>query len=369
MGSATAWQLAGRGLRVLGLDRFHPPHAMGSSTGETRIIREAYFESPFYVPMVRRAFEHWAALEAATGQQLLTRTGGLSVGPADGPLVSGAIASAKTHGVPFEVLDAAAIRARFPCRPSADLTGVYDPQAGVLRPEDCIAALLSRAALAGASLHYDEPVLRWEAKRDQVEVTTSSGRYRAARLVLSTGAWLRGRLRGGAEIPLSVARQTMFWLTARDPSRFRPDVCPIWLWETGEGPVYYGFPDMGTGPKVAQHHEGVVVDPDKVDREVSAHEVDHILTFLADAVPDLTAPVRQAKVCLYTNTPDEHFIIDRHPEHPSVIVASPCSGHGFKFAPTIGEILADMATDQVPGFDLTPFRLDRFGEEQGSNAG
>ena len=360
MGSATAWQLARRGLRVLGLDRWHPPHAMGSSTGETRIIREAYFESPFYVPMVRRAYHLWTALEVATGEKLLTRTGGLSVGPRDGPLVSGAIASAEVHGVPFEVLDPASIRDRFPLQPHDGVTGVWDPGAGVLRPEECIRTLLSQAGHFGATLRYDEPVLRWEATPDQVVVTTGSGRYTAARLVLASGAWL-GQLQGGAQVPLTVARQIMLWLTARRPERFGPDRCPIWLWETGEGPVYYGFPDMGTGPKVAQHHGGQVVDPDTVNREVDYREADGILRFLAGAVPDLTRPVRQARVCLYSNTPDEHFILDRHPAHHSVIVASPCSGHGFKFAPTVGEILADLVLDQSPSFDLTPFRLDRFG--------
>jgi sarcosine oxidase len=364
MGSAAAWQLASRGQRVIGFDRFRPPHAMGSSTGRSRIIREAYWESPFYVPLVRRAYELWATLERRSGRALLRPTGGLVIGPGDGPLVSGAIASAREHGVAFDHLGPHDIAARFPAfRPGAHLEGVFEPRAGVLMPEDAIGAMLGEAVKAGAELRFDEPVQRWERHGDAILVHTGHGRYAARRVILAAGAWMASALPGRA-LPLRVARQTMFWLRpGGDPAGLGPGQLPIWLWESGEGPVYYGFPDLGDGPKVARHHDGEPCDPDTVRREVAPEESEEIARFLAGSIPALAGPVTDARVCLYTNTPDEHFILDRHPDDPAVLIASPCSGHGFKFAPTIGELLADLAMDRTPRFDVTPFCLDRFGTD------
>jgi len=364
MGSAAAWQLALRGQRVIGFDRFRPPHDRGSSTGRSRIIREAYWEGPDYVPLVRRAYALWARLEAASGRTLLRPTGGLVIGPEQGPLVAGALASARAHGVPHERLSAAEIRRRFPVlQPDDSLVGVLEPRAGVLLPEEAIVGMLGEAGRHGAELRYDEPVASWEATADGgVRVRTASGTFHARRLVLAAGAWMATDLpdRG---LPLTVARQVLFWLRpAGDPSRFAPPDLPIWLWETREGPVWYGFPDLGNGPKVARHHGGAATTPDAVDRVVSKEEHAPLMAFLATAIPDLRGPVIETRVCLYTNTPDEHFLLDRHPDCAAVLIASPCSGHGFKFAPTIGEILADLAMDQAPEFDLTPFALSRFAD-------
>lgn len=361
IGSAAAWQLAARGQRVLGLDRFHPPHAMGSSTGRSRIIREAYWESPFYVPIVRRAYELWALLESRSGRRLLRPTGGLVIGPEDGPLVSGAVASAREHRVPHQLLGPAELSARFPAfRPAADLVGVLEPRAGVLMPEDCVDAMLGEAARAGADLRFDEPVLGWAAEGEGLSIRTAHGGYLADRLILSTGAWMATDL-PGLPLPLTVARQVMFWFRPRgDAALFSPQRFPVWLWETREGPVYYGFPDLGDGPKVARHHGGQVTTADQVRREVGERESAGLLRFLDDSIPDLFGAVMDARVCMYTNTPDEHFIVDRHPAHRNVIVASPCSGHGFKFAPAIGEALADLAMEKAPRFELAPFALGRF---------
>jgi sarcosine oxidase len=361
MGSAAAWQLASRGRRVVGFDRFHPPHAMGSSTGRSRIIREAYWESPFYVPLVRRAYDLWAELELRTGARLLQPTGGLVIGPEDGPLVSGARASARAHGVAHELLSMSEVGRRFPAFQRDDsLVGVLEPRAGVLMPEDCVASMLREAARAGAELRYDEPVLEWEPDGQGVRVRSATGTVRADRLILSAGAWLDADL-GRGPLPLSVARQVMFWVRpSGDPGRFEPQRFPIWLWETRTGPVWYGFPDLGDGPKVARHHGGELTTAAAVARDVAAEEAAPMLEFLGAAIPGLRGPVTDARVCLYTNTPDQHFILDRHPAHEAVLVASPCSGHGFKFAPTIGEALADMVMDRPPRFDLAPFRLDRF---------
>lgn len=360
MGSAAAWHLAHRGQRVLGFDRFHPPHGQGSSGGRSRIIREAYWESPFYVPLVRRAFELWAELEARTGRRLLRPTGGVVIGPEDGPLVSGAIRSAEAHNVPVTRLTSAQVRQRYPFRPGDDLCGVLEPRAGVLAPDDAIGAMLGEAVRHGATLAFDEPILDWTARSDGVEVRTAFGRHRAHRLILAAGAWMASDLPRAA-LPLTVARQTMFWLRPSDLSGvFMPARCPVWLWETRAGPVYYGFPDLGDGPKVARHHGGAVTTPEGVRRDVAADEAGDLLAFLAASIPGLHGQVTDARVCLYTNTPDEHFVLDRHPEHRHVLLASPCSGHGFKFAPAIGEALADLSMDRTPRYDLGPFGLGRF---------
>ncbi|MFN2317240.1 MAG: N-methyl-L-tryptophan oxidase [Gemmatimonadales bacterium] len=361
MGSAAAWQLASRGQRVIGFDRFRPPHSLGSSTGRSRIIREAYWESPAYVPIVRRAYELWSVLEQRSGSPLLQRTGGLVIGPEDGALVAGAIASARAHAVPYEVLTAADVRRRFPAlQPDDALVGVLEPRAGVLAPEAAIAAMLAAASGEGAELHYDEPVLSWEPAGDGVLVQTARGEYSARRLVLATGAWMATEL-PGIRLPLLVQRQVMFWMRpSGDPAIFLPSTMPVWLWETREGPLWYGFPDLGDGPKVAQHQGGAVTTAEKLDRVVSESDSEPCLAFLESALPALSGGITDAQVCMYTNTPDEHFILDRHPDCPAVLLASPCSGHGFKFAPAIGEILADLAMDRPPAFDLAPFTLSRF---------
>ena len=357
MGSASAWQLSKRGRRVVGFDRFHPPHAMGSSTGKTRIIREAYWESPFYVPIVRRAYELWDELEQRSGMHLLTRTGGLVLGDPGGPLVSGAVLSASAHDVPFEELTAAQVRTRYPAfRPRDGLVGIVEPRAGVLIPEDSIAAMLEQAASGGAELHYDEPVFDWSADGDGYVLRTGKGTYRASQVILSAGAWMATDLPGIA-LPLTVARQLLFWF---EPSggraMFAPDRFPIWLWDTDDGRAFYGFPDFGDGPKAARHHGGPDTTADTVRREILPEEASEVQEFMRWAMPDHHGPVISSGVCMYTNTPDEHFLIDRHPEHRGVLLASPCSGHGFKFSAAIGEALADMV-DGVP----TRFALDPFG--------
>jgi len=361
MGSAAAWQLAARGARVIGFDRFHPPHTLGSSTGQSRIIREAYWEGPDYVPLVRRAYDLWAGLEAASGRPLLRPTGGLVIGPADGPLVTGALASARAHAVPHELLSAAEIRRRFPAlQPDDSLVGVLEPRAGVLVPEEAISAMLDQAGRGGAELRYDEPVLSWRPEGAGVVVGTAGGEWRAGCLILAAGAWMATGL-PGIPLPLRITRQPLFWLRpAHAAPHFGPSRLPIWLWETREGPVWYGFPDLGRGPKVARHHGGAPTTADAVDRAVTAADLDPLLAFVATALPSLGATVTESQVCLYTNTPDEHFLLDRHPDCPAVLIASPCSGHGFKFAPAIGEILADLAVDRPPRFNLNPFGLGRF---------
>ena len=357
MGSATALELARRGLDVIGFDRHTPPHSLGSSHGDSRIIREAYFEDPVYVPMVQRAFERWRELERATGRALLQQTGGLMIGPRDGVLVQGALRSAREHRLQHEVLSADEIRARVPVlNPEPSMVGVWEPRAGVLAPEACVQAQLDEARRGGATLRFDEPIERWQADDAGVIVFTAHGSHRARQLVISAGAWVASLL-PGLRVPFHVERQVLHWFEpVRDTAAFAPERCPIHLWQFDGERFFYGFPDRGAGVKLAFHHAGETTTADTVRRDVAPSEVDEVRRAVRRFVPTADGRLLASTVCLYTNTPDEHFWLDRHPMHANVIVASPCSGHGFKFAPVIGEIVADLVEGRAPRFDLTAFR-------------
>jgi sarcosine oxidase len=359
MGSAAVWRLAKRGRRVLGLDRLHPPHTQGSSHGRSRIIREAYYEHPLYVPLVRRAYDLWADLESESGRRLLRPTGGLMIGPPEGVLVSGARRSAVTHGLPFDELSASEMRSTFPAiAPEDPVVGILEPRAGVLLPERCVEAALDSARRRGAELHFDEAVVGWSPEEGGVVVRSENGTYSASRCILATGAWLAPMAR--ATLPLTVERQTAFWFRPlAHPERFSPESLPVYIWEWEPDRFFYGFPDLGDGIKIARHHEGESVQPDSVRREVGSEEEEGIRGLMRRFLPDGNGRLLDASVCLYTNTPDRHFLVDRHPESSSVLLASPCSGHGFKFAPAIGEVLARLACDEDPEFDLSPFRAGR----------
>jgi sarcosine oxidase len=269
MGSAAAYHLARRGRRVLGLDRFAPPHDLGSSHGQTRIIREAYFEHPDYVPLVQRSYALWGELERESGQRLLQQTGGLMIGPPEGVLVAGARRSAEQHGLPFEVCSDTEVRRRFPAlRPAPDMVAILEPRAGILFPEACIAAHLGLAERHGAVLHTGERVTGWQADAGRVSVTTDAGVYAAGRLILAAGAWMAGLL-DELPLPISVERQVVYWFDpARNGAVFSPARCPIHLWEFEPGRFFYGFPDVGEGIKVALHHGGDTTFPDDVVRQV-----------------------------------------------------------------------------------------------------
>lgn len=370
MGSAAAATLARRGLRVLGLDRFAPPHDRGSSHGKTRIIREAYFEAPFYVPLLRRAYELWDQLERDAGRSdLIRKTGGLAIGALSSELVQGALAAALEHEVPHEFLDAAGLRRRFPAfAMPEEFVAVHELRAGYLHPERCIAAQLEIAARSGAELRTDESVERWEAEPDAVTLHTARGRYEAGRVIFAAGAWMR-ELLADLRLPLTVTRQTLFWFSpARDAELFAPARTPIALVEIAPDRIFYTFPDDGAGVKIAVHQDGEPTAPDAARRSVDECEVAEARRLLERYLPAAAGNLRETAVCLYTNTPDQHFVIDRHPEHANVIVASPCSGHGFKFASVVGEILADLATDGASRFDLVPFAVERFARAQPRNA-
>jgi sarcosine oxidase len=356
MGSAVACHLARRGERVLGLDQFAPPHALGSSHGQTRIIREAYFEHPVYVPLVQRAYELWSELERQTGRSLFRETGGMMIGKPDGAVVAGAKRSAKEHSLQHEIFSAAEVRTRFPAlQPTDEMIAVWEPRAGMLFPEACIEAHLTMARKHGADLRADEPVLNWAGDGDGVRVVTSKAAYHAGQLVLTAGSWTQSLLRD-LNLPLAIERQVQFWFEPKHRVWFRPDNCPIHIWEHEPGRFFYGFPDLGGGVKVARHHEGERVNADSINREVRPEEVEAMRSIVRQFLPEADGPLRSAVVCMYTNTPDGHFFIDRHPANPRVLIASPCSGHGFKFSSVIGEVMADLLTEGRTPFDLSLFR-------------
>jgi sarcosine oxidase len=364
MGSATLYHLARRGVRTLGLEQFGPGHALGSSHGDSRIIRETYFEHPQYVPIVQRAHELWRELERVSGTSLMNITGGLMIGPRDGMVVTGTLRSAREHSLPHEVLAAHEASARFPAfHLDPGTVAVFDPRAGYLDPEACNTAHLSGALAAGADARFEEAVLNWSAEGDGVRVTTSVGTYLAQRLVLSAGAW-NNSLVSDLRLPLTVERQSVFWFSSPDRAEYgEATQFPIYAYEFKPGTICYGFPRLSRGMKASVMHDGQLVsDPNHVDRRVSEEEVDPLRSALRPILPELAeASVRESGVCLFTNTPDHDFIIDRHPLHPHVVISSPCSGHGFKFASAIGEIQADLLTEGSCRFDLTPFRLGRWG--------
>jgi sarcosine oxidase len=358
MGSSAAFHCARRGWKVIGLDRFSPPHSLGSSHGQTRIIREAYFEHPAYVPLVQHAYELWAELEKLSGERLFHRTGGLMIGPENGPLFSGALRSARQHGLEHQVLSAHDLHKRHPAlHPAQDALAVWEPRAGILFPEKCIAAHLRMAREHGASIKLDEPILDWQPVSNGVRVRTAKSEYRAARMILCAGSWMPALL-GKFPVPLRVERQILFWFKNRQPTLFGPATFPVFLLEHAPEQFFYGFPDMGNGVKIAQHHQGEATTPETVRRAVSPQETQFMKELVTPFLPNLTDPI-ESTVCMYTNTGNGHFLLDFHPETSSVLVASPCSGHGFKFSSVLGEIMANLLGDGETRFDLSLFRVAR----------
>jgi sarcosine oxidase len=368
MGSAAVSHLARRGKRVVGLEQFTPAHALGSSHGRSRVTRQAYFENPAYVPLLERATELWRQLQRDSAMRLLQITGGLMLGPPDGVVVKGTLASARRHGLRHDVLEAAEVRRLFPAfTPDEGTTGVLDHAAGVLFPEDCILAHIGSATRAGAELRWQEPVLRWRSTDDHVEVTTARGTYVAEALLLCAGPWMTmttttTELLADLDLPLQVERNVLYWFRpTADLALFAPDRFPVFIVEHSPGKVFYGFPNLDDdGVKVARHHTGELCTPTTMRREVGQDEVHEMRGLLEGVLPTVGGDLLSATTCMYTNTPDGHFIIDRHPRHPNVVLASPCSGHGFKFASVIGEILADLACDGRTQHPIEMFRLGRF---------
>lgn len=359
MGAAVAWQAVLRGLTVAAFDAHEPPHTLGSTHGHSRIIREAYFEHPQYVPLVQRAYALWAELEARAGTRLYQACGGLMVGRPGGVLVAGTLRAASEHALPVQTWDASHVRARVSgLAPDDDMVGVFEPRAGVLTPERSVSAMLEQARRAGAHLFLSEPVRRWNATGGHVDVYSDGRHVRAGHLVLAAGPWLASLL-GQLRLPLTVERVVQYWYPTTGDERFTPAALPVFLLETPDGRMLYGLPDQGRGLKLAEHHGGASTTGDDVSRTVSSAERALFHAFASRWVRHLPAGPVEDAVCLYTNTPDGDFILDWHPAAPGVFVCSACSGHGFKFAPAIGEAVASVVATGTSPHDLEPFRLAR----------
>jgi len=361
MGSATLYHLARNGVSALGIEQFGPGHALGSSHGDSRIIRETYFEHPLYVPLVQRAHELWRELEQKSGTALMKITGGLMIGPPDGMVVAGTLRSVREHGLPHEVLTPAQVTERFPAfQPGDDVIAVLDPRAGYLDSEACTRAHIAAAVSAGAEVRFEEAVVDWSADGDEVRVTTSGGTYLASRLVLCAGSWTRSLARVD-DLALTVERQSVFWFDPAPSPDYESERFPIYAYEFKPGTICYGFPRLPRGVKASVMHDGQAVsDPEKVDRRIKPAEIEALRAALRPILPGIAeAAVLDSSVCLFTNTSDHDFVIDFHPRHRNVLVSSPCSGHGFKFASAIGELQAELVLNGQTTFDLSPFAIGR----------
>ena len=351
---------------MLGLEQFGPAHDQGSSHGRSRIIRQAYFEGVTYVPLLRRAFELWDQLQKESGQPLLTMTGGLYLGVPGSRLIDGALASAAAHSLAHEVLSSDEVRRRFPpFRPPQHFVGVYERQAGVLDPEASVRAALALAGQHGADLHFAERVLRLDLapSGEGATIVTERAEYTCDRLVLACGPWTAQFLPDLREA-LSVVRMVMHWFkpTAR-PEQFLPDRCPIYMWELDDGLQFYGFPAMegaAGGVKVALHTQvRTPTTPQTIDRTVHDAEIARVRAIMAEYIPQLSGESLDTRTCMYTLTPDEHFILDRHPAYPQMAIAAGFSGHGFKFCSVVGEIMADLTEIAAPSTHIKMFPRPR----------
>ena len=372
MGSAAAYQLATAGVSVLGLDPYQPPHTRGSTHGDTRITRVAVGEGLEYVPLVRRSHEIWRELEDRTGAEILSQCGGLVMAPpqasfamhGSGSFLERTVAAAEAFDIEHERLGTAELAARFPQFALAgDEQGCYEPGAGFVRPESAVEAQLRLARERGATLAFGERVVGYDDHGTHVTVRTTNQTVEASALVVTTGPWVSELVPELASV-VRILRQVLFWFDLRDPSSY-PGLrdSPVYIWSPGSdlSEVIYGFP-MVDGPdggaKVAREQYVVDTTPDDVDRSVGPDEIEEMYErCVRDRLPALSGRCVKTAVCLYTVTPDSRFVIDRLPSMPNVIVASPCSGHGFKHSAAIGECLAQLATQGHSAIDLSPFAL------------
>lgn len=361
MGGAAAYHLAARGQRVLGLEKFTPAHDRGSSHGGSRIIRQSYFEDPAYVPLLLRAYELWDKLATDADREVYRVTGGVFIGPPDSLTVVGSVRASREWDLPHEILDEVEIRRRFPTfTPRAGDIALYEEKAGFARPELTVQAHIDLAELAGAELHFGEPVHDWGEASGGVTVTTASRTYTAGQLVICPGAWAPQLLAEFA-IPITIERQVLYWF---DPvggiAPFADH--PIFIHEDADGMQAYGFPAIDGpdgGVKVAFFRKGIVCTPETIDRAVHEQEIVEMRERVATLLPALVGPCLHTATCMYSNTPDQHFVIARHPDTERITVACGFSGHGFKFVPVVGEVLADLAIDGATGHPIELFNPKR----------
>ncbi|MEA2711877.1 MAG: sarcosine oxidase [Phycisphaerales bacterium] len=362
MGSAACYHLARRGVRVLGLEQFDIPHNKGSSHGYSRMIRTAYYEHPDYVPLLQRSFQLWKQLEDEALVKVLHMTGGLYLGKPDGEVVAGSLASSRKHGLPYELHTRAELLNLFPqFHVPDDFVGLFEYQAGFLVPELAIGAHVDLAMRHGAMIHGNEPVIRWQSDERGATVTTPRQTYHAEKLLFCGGAW-SDKLVTDLGVKLLVTRQVMGWVQPLRRDYFQLGVLPVWAIDNADGTLHYGFPLTPECPglKIAHHAPGPATDPDTIDRTPRANDENSFRPALKRFLPDADGPLMSMRICMYTNSPDHHFILDRHPLHPRVTLACGFSGHGFKFASVIGEALADLAMHDKSDLPIEFLGLDRF---------
>ena len=376
VGSATLYQLARQGARVLGIDRYSPPHVFGSTHGETRVTRLAIGEGAHYSPLAMRSHEIWRELEAASGASLLTMNGGLIISsPTSRATFHGAsffattVEAARQHNISHELLDSSQIRRRFPQFAITDAeTGYFEPCAGFVRPEECIRVQLKLAEAHGAEILRNEIVTGFVQEGDGVSVATKTGQFKAANLIVAAGPWLPGLLGEKYSHHFKIYRQTLHWFDVEaNYAQFTPDRFPIFIWElpNARGGTY-GFPAIDGprgGIKIATEQFEATTTAESVNREVSAAEQRSVYRdFVAPFFPTVGARCIKSAVCLYTVTDDFAFVVDRHPEFDRILVASPCSGHGFKHSAALGEAISDLTLGRISRFDLGAFSFARFGQ-------
>lgn len=359
MGSAALCHLARRGLRATGIERFALGHERGSSHGETRAIRMGYFEHPSYVPLVRAAYEGWEALERDAGENVLTKTGVLEIGKPGSVIVSGSLRASREHGLEHEVLDRADMARRFPQFTLPEgYEAVWQPDGGFLRPELGNRLHIQQARKAGADIRENCRVRRIEPAGGGIRVDTDAGAITAGSVIAAAGPWI-GELFPALQPKLTLTRQVACWFSARRGDTTRHGALPVFIID-GENDVAYGFPDIGSGFKCASHHDcGRWADADEARQDAGPADEKRMRDFLETYLPDAAGPLQKMSTCIYTRTPDEDFIIDLHPDDSRIVIASPCSGHGYKFASVLGEVLADLATNGTTRHDISRFSIGR----------
>ena len=360
MGSATSMFLSHNGIKVIGFDSYSPPHEFGSSLGHTRVIREAYHEGTTYVPIVQRAYEIWFEMNENSKVPIIETYGGLLIGRKTGD-IENALKSANKYDIPIKKMTSDEISQKFSVlNPPKEYIGLLESRGGAVFVENSINHMLNTALNNGSIHKYNERVVRWSKKSNYYLVETNLGNYKTEKLVFSSGAWIT-KLIPTLKLPIKIERQVLFWFSPRkNPDKFKSINMPNSGWDLDNGLSFYTMPNLeNRGFKVAMHHNGEFVDPDTLIRESNDSDLKMVRDFLEEYIPDGNGELIDSKVCMYTDTPDQDFLIDSHPDDENIIICSPCSGHGFKFTPAIGEICSSLIINNSTNFDLDKFSLER----------
>lgn len=356
MGSSASHYLSDNNLKVLAIDQFTPPHNNGSSHGETRIIRSSYYEHESYVPLIKESFKLWNDLQKKTDLPILEMTGGLMIGKENSELFEGSKTSAELHNLNHKIISNKDIKENFPqFITNNNELALLEKDAGILFPENCIKTFLDNSNIDFA---FNEKVIQINQNKSNIEIITDKNNYKTKKLIISAGAWIN-KLLPELNLPIKIERQVLFWFKTNN-NKFSKEKFPIFLYEYEKDKIFYGFPDIGNGFKVAFHQTNNFIDPDLIEKEVNNKEIDKIKNTLKEFMNLDSFDILKTDVCMYTKTQDTHFIIDYYPDNKNIIIASPCSGHGFKFASVIGKILSDMCIGNKINFDLNLFKISRF---------